>query len=103
MWSLIKNSVDYYAILLSSGIFENPHALLLSGGVSVAVVSSVLTAIVTSIIVCLFLKKKSKTPGPLKTTPTHATPSPIYDTLTETNGKDNIELRGNVAYAPVNL
>ena len=75
--------------------------MLLSAGVSVTLVSSVITAIITSIIVCLLMKKKLRTPGPLKTTPTHATPT--YDTLTKTTGKDNIELRGNVAYATVNL
>ena len=77
--------------------------MLLSGGVSVAIVSSVLTAIVTSIIVYLLLKKRLRTPGPLKTTSTHVTPPPIYDTVMETTGKDHIELSGNVAYAPADL
>ena len=47
------------------------------------------------------MKKRQDKQEPVKTTPIHA--SPIYDTITETSGKENIELTGNVAYECVKL
>ena len=79
-----------------------PLVGLLSVGVSAALVSSVITALITSIVVCLLLKKKLSAPGPIKTTTIHTTLPPIM-ILSQTTGKDNIELSGNVAYAQVNL
>ena len=54
---------------------------------------SVLTALIT-IAICLVMKKKTGTKDPMKVRPIQA-PPPIYDTVTETSGKDNIELTGN--------
>ena len=47
------------------------------------------------------MKKRQDKQDQVKTTPIHA--SPIYDTITETSGKEIIELTGNVAYERVNL
>ena len=77
------------------------HAVLLSVIMS-GVLFSAVTAVITSIIVCLVMKKRQGTQDPGKSTPIHATPPPIYDTVMGTTGKENIELTGNVAYAHVN-
>ena len=76
------------------------HAVLLSVSVS-GVLFSAVTAIFTSI-VCLIIKKRQGTQHTVKSTPMHATLPPIYDTVTETTGKENIKLTINVAYAHVN-
>ena len=47
------------------------------------------------------MKKRQDKQEPVKTTPIHA--SPLYDTITETSGKENIELSSNVAYERVEL
>ena len=75
------------------------HAVLLSVCVS-GIVSSVLATLITSAI-CLVMKKRMGANKPVKATPIQA-PPPIYDTVTETSGKENIELTGNVAYAQIN-
>ena len=73
--------------------------MLLSVCVS-GVVFSALTALIASVIVCLIMKRQYKQVL-VKTTPIHA--PPLYDTITETSGKENIELTGNVAYERVNI
>ena len=47
------------------------------------------------------MKKWQGKQDQVKTTPIHV--PPIYDTITETRGKENIELSGNVAIERVNL
>ena len=47
------------------------------------------------------MKKWLKKQDPMQNTPIHV--PPLYDTVTETSGKENIELTGNVAYERVNL
>ena len=74
--------------------------MLLSVCISGVVLSSSVTVLITSG-VCLILKKKQDKQDPTKTTPIYA--PPIYDTVTETSGKENIELTGNVAYEHVNI
>ena len=64
------------------------------------VVFSAVAVLATSVI-CLIMKKRQGKQVPVKTTPIHA--PPVYDTITETSGKENIELTGNVAYERVNL
>ena len=69
-------------------------------------VSGALSSVVTALIatgVCLVIKKRLGTKEPIKATPVHPPAPPIYDTVTETTGKEIIELTGNVAYAPINL
>ena len=65
------------------------------------VVFSAVTALITSVLVCLIMKKRQEKQDPVKSTPIHA--PPLYDTITETSGKENIELSGNVAYERVNM
>ena len=74
--------------------------MLLSVCVS-GVVFSAVAVFSTSVIVCLIMKKRQGKQDPAKTTPIHA--PPVYDTITETSGKENIELTGNVAYERVNI
>ena len=76
------------------------HAVLLSVCVCGVVFSAVATSI-TSVIVCLIMKKRQGKQDTMKTTPSHA--PPFYDTITQTSGKGNIELTGNIAYEHVNL
>ena len=61
--------------------------------------SSVLTALI-AIAICLIMKKRIGTKEPVKMTPIQV-PPPIYDIVTETSGKESIELTGNVAYAQI--
>ena len=76
-----------------------PLPVLLSICVS-GFLSSVLTTLI-AVAICLIMKKRIGTKEPVKATPIQ-TPPPIYDTVTETAGKENIELTGNVAYAQIN-
>ena len=77
-----------------------PLAVLLSVCVSGAL-SSVVTALV-AIAVCLVMKKRMETKNTMKATPIQASlPPPIYDTVTDTSGKERIEITGNVAYAHI--
>ena len=64
--------------------------------------SSVLTALI-AIAICLVMKKRQGTEAPMKATPVHGPPPPppIYDTVTESTGKDKFELTGNIAYASI--
>ena len=64
------------------------------------VMFSAVAVLITSVI-CLKVKKRQDKQDPVKTTPIHA--PPVYDTITETSGKENIELTGNVAYERVNM
>ena len=64
------------------------------------VVFSAVAALITSVL-CLIMKKRHDKQDAVKTTPIQA--PPLYDTITETSGKENIELTGNVAYERVNL
>ena len=73
--------------------------MLLSVCVS-GVVFSAVAASLASVIVYLVMKKRQGKQDPVKTTPIHA--PPIYDTINETSGKENVELSGNVAYKRVN-
>ena len=81
-------------------VFNSIHVVLLSACVSGIALSAV-TASLASVIVYLIMKKRQGKQAPVKTTPIHA--PPLYDTITETSGKENIELSGNVAYERVNL
>ena len=81
------------------GLLSWSLAVLLSVFVS-GFVSSVLATLITSAI-CLVMKKRIGTKEPVKATPIQA-PPPIYDTVTETSGKENNELTGNVAYVQIN-
>ena len=81
-------------------VFNSIHVVLLSVCVS-GVVFSAVAASLASVIVYLIMKKRQGKQDPMKTTPIHA--PPLYDTITETSGKENIELSGNVAYERVNL
>ena len=74
--------------------------MLLSLCVSGAMCSAVAVSI-TSVIVCLIMKKRQRKQDPVKITPLHA--PPVYDTITETRDKENIELTGNVANEHVNM
>ena len=47
------------------------------------------------------MKKRQDKQNPMQTTPIHA--PPLYDTITETSVKENVELSGNVAYDSVNI
>ena len=68
--------------------------------VSGVVFSAVATSL-ASVIVYLIIKKRQEKQDPVKTTPLHA--PPLYDTITESRVKENIELTGNVSYECVNL
>ena len=74
--------------------------MLLSVCVS-GVVFSVVAASLATVIVCLIMRKRREKQNSVKTTPIHA--PPLYDTITVTSGKQNIEFAGNVAYERVNL
>ena len=47
------------------------------------------------------MKKRQGKQDPAKATPLHA--PPVYDTITESTGKEKIELTGNVAYEHVSV
>ena len=75
-------------------------AVLLPVCVSGLVFSAV-TAFSASVIVCLLLKKRQRKQDPVKTTPIYV--PPVYDAVTETAGKENIELTGSIASEHVNV
>ena len=81
-------------------LYFHPGSVAVSVCVS-GVMFSVVAALITAVTVYLIMKKRQNKQDPVKTTPIHA--PPLYDTITATSGKENIELAGNVAYQRVNL
>ena len=73
-------------------------AVLLSVCVS-GVVFSAVAASLASVIVWLLMKQRQGKQDPVETIFINA--PPLNDTISETSGKENIELTGNVAYEPV--
>ena len=74
--------------------------MLLSVCVSGVMFSAVAGAL-ASVIVYLIMKKRQDKQAPVNTTPIHA--PPLYDTITETGGKQKIEFTSNVAYERVTM